>query len=242
MNRPRFIPITSFPVRAAAIPIAFAGMLGLLAAVPAQAGIALSKVIVDLAPDTPPRDDIEVINDGTERQYVVAEPALIQAPGTLQEKRIDSSDPTVTGLLVTPQKLVLEAGERKLIRVALIAPRGSDERVFRLAIKPVAGTVEAEQTSLKVFVGYDVLVIARAAATTGKVVATRSAGAITFHNGSNASVEMSDGRQCDEGRRNCLPLPAMRLYSGADWTVPIQHAALVEYRVQQGKLSSKESF
>ncbi|WP_236711062.1 fimbrial biogenesis chaperone [Novosphingobium barchaimii] len=217
-------------------------MLGPLAAVPARAGIALSKVIVDLAPDAPPRDDIEVINDGNERQYVVAEPALIQAAGTAQEKRIDSSDPMVTGLLVTPQKLVLEAGERKLIRVALIAPRGANERVFRVAIKPVAGTVEAEQTSLKVFVGYDVLVIARATSVAGKVVAARSSNAITFHNRSNASVEMSDGHQCDEGRKNCLPLPAMRLYSGADWTVPIKQAALVEYRMQQGKLSSTESF
>lgn len=221
----------------AALPLA--AMAG---AVPAEAGIALSKVIVDLPADTPPRDDIEVSNDSNERQYVLAEPAVIQAPGTPQEKRVDSADPAVTGLLVTPQKLVLEPGERKLVRVALVAPRGSDERVYRLAIKPVAGTISAEQSALKVFIGYDVLIIVRPTVATGKVTATRTARAITFHNGSNASVEMSEGRQCDAAGRNCASLPAMRLYANADWTVPIERDTPVEYRLQTGKSSTTDKF
>jgi len=209
---------------------------------PARAAVALSKVIVDLAPDAPPRDDIEITNTGDERQYIVAEPAVIQAPGTAQEKRIESSDPTVTGLLVSPQKLVLEPHESKLVRVALVVPRDQQERVFRLTIKPVAGTIEAEQTSLKVFVGYDVLVIARPVAITGEITASRSPGTITFHNGSNASVELADGRQCDASGNACVSLPATRLYAGADFAVPISRSTPVEYRIQQGAKSTKKNF
>lgn len=233
--RRRYLP--HWPCR-----IALAICMVLSCAAPAQAGIALNKVIVDLAADAPPRDDIEVINDSDERQYVVAEPALIQAPGTPQEKRVDSPDPTVTGLLVTPQKLVLEAGERKLVRVALIVPRDGTERVYRLAIKPVAGSVEAANTALKVFVGYDVLVIARASSVTGSITATRAANSITFHNASNTSMEMSNGRQCDAAGRNCATLPSTRLYAGADWSIPISPGMPVEYNVQKGAVSTKEVF
>jgi P pilus assembly chaperone PapD len=222
------------------IALPFAAAIG---ATPARAGIILSKVIVDMPADLPPREDIEVMNDGQERQYVVADPALIQEPGTLREKRIDSPDPTITGLLVTPQKLVLEPGERKLIRVALVAPRDDAERIYRLAIHPVAGSVEAENTALKVFVGYDILIIARPATVTGKLTATRtSTTTIVFHNGSNSSVEMSQGRQCDDAGSNCTPLPATRLYAGADWSVAIARDTSVKYKVQRGKLSTDEAF
>lgn len=228
--------------RTAVTAIAFATLFGPLSAMPASAGIALSKVIVDLTPDTPPRDDIEVINSGTDRQYVVAEPSEILHPGTPEEKRVDSPDPTVTGLLVSPQKLVLEPGERKLVRVAMIAPRGDVERVYRLAIKPVAGSVQSDQTALKVFIGYDALVIARPAVATGRISATRQGGTITFHNGSNASVEMFEGRQCDSGGRNCRSLPSNRLYAGADWSVPIPFGTPVEYKIQQAKASTQQTF
>lgn len=226
------------PHRAATLLVLATSMI----AAPAQAGIALSKVIVDLAPDAPPRDDIEVTNTGEERLYVVAEPAMVEAAGTPQERRVESSDPTRTGLLVTPQKLVLEPRESKLIRLALIAPRGDQERVFRITIKPVAGTVEAEQTALKVFVGYDVLLIARPATTVGEVTAVRGLGTITFHNGSNASVELSDGRQCDASGRTCSPLPGWRLYAGADWSTPATQGTRVEYRIQQGAKSIRKAF
>lgn len=236
------MPIFRLPPPRIAVAITLVGAGCMLVATPVRATIALSKVIVELTPDAPPRDDIEVTNTGEERQYIVAEPAIIAAPGTPQEKRIESSDPTVTGLLVTPQKLVLEPRESKLVRVALVAPRDNKERVFRLTIKPVAGSIEAEQTSLKVFVGYDVLVIARPATSAGEVTATRKAGTITFHNGSNASVELSDGRQCDAAQKNCASLPGWRLYAGADWTVPITRDTPVKYRIQQGARSIEKVF
>jgi P pilus assembly chaperone PapD len=195
-------------------------LVSALVGTPARGAVALSKVIVDLDPEAPPRDDVEITNTGDERQYIVAEPAVIQAPGTAQEKRIDSSDPTVTGLLVSPQKLVLEPHESKLIRVALVAPRGQQERVYRL----------------KVFVGYDVLVIARPVTIAGEITAKRSAGTITFHNGSNSSVELADGRQCDASGNNCATLPGMRLYSGADVSVPIRYSTPVKYSIRQGKV------
>jgi len=226
------------PIRAGTFLVLATSLIG----APAQAGIALRNVIVELPADAAPRDDIEVTNTGNERLYVVAEPAIIEAPGTPQERRVVSSDPAVTGLLVSPQKLVLEPKESKLVRVALVIPRDEKERVFRITVKPVAGSLEAEQTALKVFVGYDVLLIARPQISTGAVTAVRGPGTITFHNGSNASAELSDGQQCDAAQKTCSALPGWRLYAGADWSVPVVQGQSIEYRILHGAKSTKQVF
>ena len=127
----------------------------------AEAEMVLSQVIVDLLPGKPPRQDIEVWNDGPERMYVLAEPFEILKPGTPQEQRVAAALPDESGLLVSPQRLVLEPGERRTVRVAAIGERPASDRVYRVAIRPVAGAVTAEESALKVFVGYDTLVLVR---------------------------------------------------------------------------------
>ena len=128
-----------------------------LSAVPAQADMVLSQVIVDLQPGKPSHEDIEIWNDSPERMYAVAEPAQIQSPGTPTERRVTVADPGVSGLLVTPQRMVLEPGQRRIIRLAALLPRDMTERIYRVTVKPVAGPVTAETTALKVLLGYDVL-------------------------------------------------------------------------------------
>src|SRR5262245_40543210 len=54
---------------------------------PASAEIVLSEVIVDLSPSAPPREDVEVWNNGSERAYVAVEPAEIRSPGMPDEIR-----------------------------------------------------------------------------------------------------------------------------------------------------------
>ena len=117
--------------------------------VPAQAEMVLSQVIVDMQPGKPSHDDIEVWNDGPERMYVVAESAQIQSPGTPAERRVRIADPALSGLLVTPQRMVLEPGQRRIIRVAALLPRDLSERIYRITVKPVAGPVTARWKSTR---------------------------------------------------------------------------------------------
>ena len=200
------------------------------AAGPAQAGLMLSKVIVDLGPETAARDDIELWNDGAERLYVVAEPSEIVDPGLPTEQRRPSGDPAVTGLLVTPQKLILEPGEHKLVRIAAVAARPARDRVYRVTIKPVAGPVSADQSALKLFVGYDALVLYRPEQPRADLSGRRSGRQLTIHNAGNTNVELAHGRQCDPTGRDCRDLPANRIYPGADWTVTLPFAGPSTYR------------
>lgn len=206
---------------------------------PAFADLVLSKVILDVPADAPPRDDIELFNGGDERLYVVAEPARIHDPGMTSEQRQESGDPSVTGLLVSPQKLILEPGERKLVRVASVLPRDNEERVYRVAIKPVAGDITANTSALKVFVGYDVLVIMRPQLATGTLEARRDGDRLTVHNASNSNIELAQGRQCDASGNACQTLPAKRVYAGADWSVSLPYATPVEYDMMQGAKTTK---
>lgn len=200
----------------------------------ADAEMVLSQVIVDLEAHEAPRDDIEVLNNGSERMYVRAEPYEILKPGTAEEARVSAQDPSVSGLLVSPQRLVLAPGERRVIRIATTSSRPAHERVYRVAITPVAGDVVAEATAVKVFVGYDVLVLVRPSHVSGGLEADRSGKSLVIRNEGNASREIFDGKQCDRQRTSCHQLPAKRLYAGAAWEQTLPLDTLVAYSSATG--------
>ena len=215
-----------------AVPLALAAALGLTTA--ARADMVLSQVIVDLLPGKPPREDVEVWNNGEERMYVLAEPFEIRGAGTPAEERVAVSDPEASGLLVSPLRLVLEPGERRMIRVAALGARPASDRVFRVSIKPVAGAVTAEASALKVFVGYDTLVLVRPATIAGELAGERNGRTLTLRNTGNAAQELFGGRQCDAAGNDCRELPAKRLYPGATWEQPLPFDTPVSYKAAIG--------
>jgi P pilus assembly chaperone PapD len=212
--------------------LALGAALGLASA--ARAEMVLSQVIVDLLPGKPPREDIEVWNDGTERMYVLAEPFEIQSPGTPAEQRIPARIPEESGVLVSPQRLVIEPGERRTIRVAAIGERPASDRIYRVAIRPVAGAVTAEESALKLFVGYDTLVLVRPERFTGDVEAVRSGRSLTLRNTGNTAQELFDGQQCDSAGGDCRALPSKRLYPGATWEQILPFDTPVTYKSAVG--------
>lgn len=201
-----------------------------IAAAPAQAGLSLSKVILDFGPGAPPRDDVELSNDGPDRLYVVAEPSEIVDPGLATETRRPGADPAQSGLLVTPQKLILEPGEHKLVRIAAVGARPVRDRVYRVTIKPVGGPVAADQSALKLFIGYDVLVVHRPEQPTFNLASSRNGTALTVRNSGNSNVELARGHQCDPSGSACKDLPANRLYPGQTWTIDTPWRTPVTYQ------------
>ena len=224
------------------VAIALSALLVLASAGPAMGEMVLSQVIVDLLPAKPPRDDIEVWNDGDERLYVSAEPFEIRAPGTPAETRAPAGTPEESGLLVAPQRLILEPGERRTIRIALIGERPPSDRVFRVAIKPVAGPVSASTDALKVFVGYDTLVLVRPEGPTSEIEGQRASRTLTLRNTGNTAQELFDGRQCDASGADCRALPAKRLYPGATWEQILPFDAEVTYRSSIGPETRERRF
>ena len=201
--------------------------------VPAAAQIAVHPVIIDLPPEDLQRGDFTVENPTSERVFVAVEPARIDAPGSEGETRVALSDPQQLGLLASPPRMILEPGERRFVRVAALTPPGEADRVFRVAVKPVAGDVTGEQSGLKILVGYDLLVIQRPAAPSVTLDwEDRGAELVIRHTG-NSNVQLVNGRACDEGQQEaqCAEVPSMRLYAGTSVTVPKQAGQIVTYEL-----------
>jgi len=215
-------------------------LLSSMLACPARAELVLSQLVVDLTKPAEKRADIEIWNNSDERAYVVAEPSEILYPGTPAERRVSEPDPERRGLLVSPARMILEPGQRKLIRMAAIGAASDRERVYRVTVKPVTGELEAKETGLKLLVGYDVLVLLRPAVPAPNVVARRAGKTITFRNEGNASVELSDGKQCDAGKTRCVEVQGKRLYAGAEWTTDLTSPGPVDFTLtSSGQMSRK---
>jgi P pilus assembly chaperone PapD len=211
---------------AAALSLSLAGL-----ASTAHADMVLSQVIVDLVPGKPARDDIEVFNSGADRIYVAADVFEIRGAGTPAEERVPvAPDPEEAGLLVSPQKLVLGPGERRTIRVAAIGERPATDRVYRVAIRPVAGPLAADESALKLFVGYDALVLVRPAQVVDDLAGERSGRSLTLTNRSNVAQELFSGQQCDAAGKDCRSLPSKRLYAGAIWQQTLPFDTAVSYK------------
>ena len=223
--------------------LACAGFGLVLAAAPtaARAGLSVAPVIVDVQPNQPPRADVELFNDGTETVYVVVEPSRIEDPGDADEKRVRLADPQALGLLATPNRLVLQPGQRKFVRIALLSPPGDADRIYRVTVKPVIGEVKSGETGLKILIGYDLLVIQRPGKPDASIIASRAGDTLTLKNAGNTNAELFQGQQCDP-QRQCTPLPGHRLYAGASWSVPIKPGLPIDYAVKVGTKITAQHF
>jgi len=209
----------------------------------ACAGIVLSQAVVDIQSGAPTAQDIEVWNDSSEVAYVVAQPAEIIAAGQGAEHRAPVEDPDAGGLLVTPQRLILQPQERKLIRVAAVGARGAADHVWRVTIKPVAGSVTAPVSALKLLVGYDVLVILRPEVSAPDLIGSRNGSVLTLTNTGNTNVEVYDGHQCvAAGAADCKTLPSHRIYPGASWSQKLPGSGPVDYHLAAGRPAAIRTF
>lgn len=223
--------------------LARAAVALLFAPVPAaqaHAELVLSELIVDLQPGKSVRDDVEVWNKSAERSYVAIEPREIVDPGQPTESARREPDPEKLGLLVSPERMILEPGQRKLVRIASLAGDADREHVYRVTVKPVVGGIQSEATGLKIVVGYDVLVLVRPARAQAQVSASRNGRELKFNNSGNVSVEIIDGRQCSGGQ--CSELAGKRLYPGATWTVRLPADAPAEYHLKSPGRDERKTY
>lgn len=211
-------------------------------AAPVHAEIVLSDLIVDLQPGKQVRDDVEVWNNSPDRSYIAVEPREIVDPGTAAQAALEEPDPQKLGLLVSPTRMILEPGQRKLLRVAVLSPESDRERVYRIMVKPVVGDVQAKDSGLKILVGYDVLVLVRPAQPRPQVAGQRAGRKLTFTNRGNVSVELIDGQQCRAAHAQCSDLPGKRLYPNASWTVELPADAPAEYALKSPGKTERHTY
>jgi P pilus assembly chaperone PapD len=224
-----------------------AALVGLLCSLwfcpaPVHAEMALSKVVVDFTSARPARDDIEITNSADEILYVSIEPAEILNPGRPEERRVANPNPRELGLLISPNRLVLAPGERKVVRVSLLERPADRDRIYRVTIKPVIGEIVARQSALKLVVGYDVLVIARPENARPLLEVSRRGNAVEFRNVGNTNALLFNGRQCDEEETDCAELPSKRVYAGNTWQFQLPATGQARFMIESDGGITVENF
>lgn len=134
------------------------------------------------------------------------------------------SNPIKSGLLVTPSRSIIKAGEkRKSITVLNTNPSLTKERVYRIDISPaISGPEVVSEAQLKLLIGYDVLVHVQPkkvnfSYTTG----SNSEGQPTITNIGNAHFEMRNGKACvTESKKECITFPDWFVYPDVTATIP----------------------
>lgn len=218
------------------------GLLLSLVAAPATADIAVDRVIIDLRAEDAGTADVEVRNVGPMTRYVAVEAAEVVDPGTDGERRVTATDPEALGLLVSPTRLVLEPGARRVVRIVRLGEPGASERVWRIGIRPVVGATTSDTNALQVLVGYGVLVVARPPEPTSTVIGERRGRTLVLRNEGNTNVLLFDGEQCDRSGGDCRALPVRRLYAGNTWSVPLTFDTPVAVQIQGPDGPSEQRF
>lgn len=204
---------------------------------PSLANIAINKSIIEFLPSKSNREDIEVRNTSDEQIYVQVEIFEIINPGLPNEEKIKHSDPKKSGLIVSPQKMAIPPKGVKLVRLVRYISAGDKDRIYRVKVAPVVGELFAEQTGVKVLVGYELLVMVRPKNPAPKLEVTRQGKKLLVRNEGNTNVLMYHGKQC-RTEDDCEKLTSKRMYSGASWTLDLPIDGPVDFYIQGMELSA----
>lgn len=192
-----------------------------------QAQISVSRSIVEFSPDKKVQD-IEVFNSGEHKIFLDMNAVEIVEPESDNPTRVAMDDPRTAPLLITPKQLLVPSGERRRFRVLLRENATDKDRIYRLAVKPYAGSVEVESnndqekvSAIKVLVGYDLLLLSRPQDPVADVRVSREDDSIVFSNKGNTNVLLRRIEQCDAQGEQCVELPANRLYAGESYTLSL---------------------
>tara|TARA_R110001606_G_scaffold64868_1_gene150468 strand:+ start:1551 stop:2330 length:780 start_codon:yes stop_codon:yes gene_type:complete len=201
-----------------------------LYATAAHAQLTVDKLWIDFNTSSSTREDVLLRNESDRRYYISIEPSEIIDPGLPSEARREYDNPEDLGLLISPNRLILEPGEFRALRLVSINEDMSRDRVYRIRITPKVGAitgVEAEgdnrNANLVILMAYDLLAIVRPQQGKADIDVERTDEALTLRNSGATNTLLVDGAACftENDEDHCTPLPDTRLYSGAEVRFPL---------------------
>jgi len=220
------------------------GSVMLSLSLPGLASMELNNVIFHFEPGGAAREDLEIFNPGDTPLYVEIEPKTVLSPGEVTENRAPIVNPKEAGLLVTPNRLVIPPGATKVVRMVRLGD-ALEERVYRVAAKPVIAGLEGETSGLKIMVGYEILAIVYPSDSKPVVEAKRVGQRLRLVNTGNTNVLLREGFQCahpEQKEPDCEPLPGKRLYPGNSWEVELPYDQPVTFYQSVGTRHSIETY
>jgi P pilus assembly chaperone PapD len=215
----------------------------------AQASMRLDRNVVYFEPSDPDRQDVVVQNPDAEPMYLEVDVFEVLRPGAPGEELFKVRSPRDAGLLVSPNKLVIPPGGRKLLRFVSLAERGDAEQVYRVNVTPKLGEIKARTSAIKVLIAYQVLVIVAPEKRREELTGQRIGRELELSNLGNTNALLYRGVQCpdasqldSDSRENCVTVRGTRLYPGNRWRPELRYDTPVEFVVKVAGLNSRRRF
>lgn len=232
--------------------LAFCVLVGAgFASSPASAQLAIDRLWVDFEPGAANRSDLVIRNESADRYYITVSPVEVVSPGTADEQRVEKSDPEQLGLLVSPNRLVVDPGGMRAIRVVSLNDTVAVDRVYRIRVTPQVGEIqagdpgaEARGMTVKLLTAYDVLVTVRPPKPETGVTATREGNEVTIRNVGNSNTLLFDGAACSPATSPgeseiCEDIGARRLYPANEWKITLKDAG-AKLKFKERRYASSE--
>ena len=198
---------------------------------PAYAQIAVSRLLIDVVPGRE-REDIVVSNNGEDVAYVQITIREYLNPGTAEEELVERDSPRELGLLASPNRMILQPGEKAILRLAVIDRPQDMDRVFKISVTPVVGEIESSTNAIKLVYAFGVIVILRPETPQPDVLVSRDGNLLTVVNQGNTMVQFGYGKQCDASGADCMEIPNKRVYPFSTWAYELPRDAPVTFEVK----------
>lgn len=205
-------------------------MSAALASSPASAQLAIDRLWVDFEPGMANRSDLVIRNESADRYYITISPVEVTLPGGPEEQRVEKSDPEQLGLLVSPNRLIVDPGGMRAIRVVSLNEAVTADRVYRIRVTPQVGEIQADNPgagargmTVKLLTAYDVLVTVRPPKPAAELTASRAGNEVTIRNAGNTNTLLFDGVACSSSPvESCEDIGARRLYPANEWKITLK--------------------
>jgi P pilus assembly chaperone PapD len=226
-------------LRLRSLAIAIALLIGMPTA--AQAQIAVSRLLIDVIPGNE-REDIVVSNNGEDVAYVQITIREYLNPGTDEEELVERDSPRELGLLASPNRMILQPGEKAILRLGVIERPTDIDRVFKISVTPVVGEIESSTNAIKLVYAFGVIVILRTETPEPSVTVTRDGNILTVVNDGNTMVQFGYGKQCDASGVECTEIPNKRVYPDSTWVYELPEDAPVTFEVKTLEVVEVQTF
>lgn len=196
-----------------------------------QAQISVSRLIIDIGPDSE-REDIVVGNIGEEVAYVEIEISEYLNPVTPEEIVVERASPRELGILASPNRMILQPGEKAILRLAVIERPDDIDRVFKITVTPVVGEIESSENAIKFVYAYGLVIILRPDEPQPAVTVARDGRMLSAVNSGNTMVQFGFGVQCDAAGANCVDIANKRVYPNSTWEYELAYDTPVTFKVK----------
>jgi len=204
--------------------------------------IVIDRAIVHFLPGEANRQDVEIYNPDAEPVYLQVELLKVSEPGTDNETRTSVEKGADIEFLATPDKLVIPPKGRKRVRLVVVKPNANHERVYRVNLKPVVGKIEADQTAIKVVVGYQLLVLVQPIDVVDGLRVERAGKRLMVENTGNVNVYVRTIKQCNPNKSDeCEESAPFRLYAGNLKTIDLKWDSGAELSLSQSLQNSSRT-